>query len=63
MLFNFVVKYSNNVKTNEFFFLNKEKHLLALEQQLGKRCRSVGISEFVIFSLGPVINFIKRMKL
>lgn len=62
MLFNFVVKYSNNVKTNEVFF-NKEKHLLALEQQLGKRCRSVGISEFVIFSLGPVINFIKRMKL
>lgn len=44
-------------------FFNKEKHLLALEQQLGKRCRSVGISEFVIFSLGPVINFIKRMKL
>lgn len=63
MVPNFVVKHSNNVKTDEGFFFKKEKHLLTLGQQLGQRCGSVGISEFLIFSLGPVINFIKRMKL
>jgi len=44
MVFNFVVKHSNNVKTNKNFFNKKRRHLTALEHhQPGQRCRSICI--------------------